>query len=426
MKPIRHLARAAFGVAVMCLGQSAPSAGAQGLTASVAPAPPQSKNAAADENVNVLIFGDSLALCGFGKRLDERFRTHPAVGSTFSYMTCGTTPLSYLKDKPYTNVKTRCGFWSIESVAGSNQPKVVEDIYGMGRGGAPKGHDVPKLENLLAATKPNVVIVQNENNLFGLFGGRNTVQPARDGPALRRYIAPFIAKLVSAPSPVKRLYWVGSPISGRVSKEIQDFVFTQIQGSVAATGMVIDSRQLLAYPYHHMEPDKEHFIGPEMDQWADRVFEIVERDLEAHPLASLKSLHESAPTVAVEPGKKATDAPADQTLVVTAKLVAKSTPMPLQTLLPYQESLVTYLYDVKKVAGGQYAEKQILITHPAYIALRPQPLEKYKVGKTYKLRVHPLRNSLWNTAKGKDDSGLINLEPYIAIDDERKYPATAR
>lgn len=416
MNWIRHLRRAAAtSVLLLMLGSSFAQSGGT-------PSPGQNTGG---EKVNVLILGDSLALCGFGKRLDDRFRTHPAVGAAFSYMACGTTPLSFLNDKPYTNVKTRCGFWSVESVPGSLQPKVVEDIYGMGRGGTPKAYDVPKLEDLLASAQPNVIIVQNENNLFGIFGGRNTVQPARDGPALRKYIAPFVAKLVRTPSPLKRLYWVGSPVSGRVSKEIQDFVFAQIQQGVGAAGTVIDSRTLLSYPYHHMEPDKEHFIGAEMDQWADRVFEIVERDLEAHPLASLKRLHEAAPLDLAEQVKKPAERPADQAMTVTAKLIAKSAPIPLAKLLPYQESLVTFLYEVKKVGGGSYAENQILITHPACIGLRPQPLERYKVGKTYKLRIHPLRNSLWNTAKCKDDSGLINLEPYIPLDDERKYPGAA-
>ena len=275
------------------------------------PIPTASTENAGVEKVNALILGDSLALCGFGKRLDERFRARQDAASTFSYMACGTTPLSFLKEKPYANVKTRCGFWSIESVPGSNQPKTVEDIYGMGRGGAPKAHDVPKIEDLLASARPNVLIIQNENNLFGLFGGRNTVQPERDGPALRRYLAPFVAKLMKTPSPLKRLYWVGSPISGRVSKEIQDFVFAQIQQGVGAAGTVIDSRTLLAYPYHHMEPDKEHFIGPEMDQWADRVFEIVERDLAAHPLASSKPLSESAPVAVLEEATKPAEGPVD-------------------------------------------------------------------------------------------------------------------
>src|SRR6188472_1014223 len=65
------------------------------------------------EKLNVLILGDSLALCGFGKRLDERFREDPKVGSTYTYMACGTNPLSWLKHKPYTSIKAPCGFWSI-------------------------------------------------------------------------------------------------------------------------------------------------------------------------------------------------------------------------------------------------------------------------------------------------------------------------
>jgi hypothetical protein len=46
------------------------------------------------EGASVLILGDSLALCGFGKRLDDRFRKSPYVKATFTYLTCGTNPLS--------------------------------------------------------------------------------------------------------------------------------------------------------------------------------------------------------------------------------------------------------------------------------------------------------------------------------------------
>ncbi len=88
--------------------------------------------------MNVLILGDSLALCGFGKRLDERFRNDPRVNATFTYMTCGTNPLSWLKEKPYTKVKTQCGYWAIES--GPAEPRVVEDVYGMTAGHMPKAH----------------------------------------------------------------------------------------------------------------------------------------------------------------------------------------------------------------------------------------------------------------------------------------------
>src|SRR5262245_9068063 len=73
--------------------------------------------AAADQphDLTVLILGDSLGLCGFSKRLDQKFRADPRVKSVFTYCTCGTNPLSWLKEKPFTHIQTHCGYWSIES-----------------------------------------------------------------------------------------------------------------------------------------------------------------------------------------------------------------------------------------------------------------------------------------------------------------------
>jgi hypothetical protein len=100
---------------LLLLGFLAPSVSGQRLmpvrrAEAVAP-----EVAAPSDGINVLILGDSLALCGFGKRLDERFRKSPRVKATFTYLTCGTNPLSWLKERPYANVRTHCGFISIES-----------------------------------------------------------------------------------------------------------------------------------------------------------------------------------------------------------------------------------------------------------------------------------------------------------------------
>jgi hypothetical protein len=81
---------------------------------------------------------------------------------------------------------------------------------------------------------------------------------------------------------------------------------------------------------------------------------------------------------------------------------------------------------VEEVTAGEYSEKQILVMHPAYIGLQPQALEKFRVGKTYDLQLRPLDGSLWSTIKSKDDSGRIELEPYIRVQDEARYPKTAR
>jgi hypothetical protein len=58
--------------------------------------------------------------------------------------------------------------------------------------------------------------------------------------------------------------------------------------------------------------------------------------------------------------------------------------------MPYQEFLVGFLYDVEQVISGEYGEKQILVMHPAYIGLKPQSLDKFRVGKLYELQLRPL------------------------------------
>ncbi len=388
--------------------------------------PPQPSSA----GVRVLILGDSLALCGFGKRLDQRFRQSPEVKATYTYLACGTNPLSWLKDRPYTRIQTHCGFVSIESNP-SGKVRESQDVYGLPRGHTPGSHAVPKLEDLLATLQPDILIMQTGTNLFDLFPDKKSVNPNRHGPELRSYLVPFINKAVRTPSNLRKIYWVASPTSGRVSKEIQDFVLQQTRNDIGHVANVIDSRTLVSYPYHHMEPDKEHFIGADMDQWADRVFDIVERDISAQSIASLKPLAETATPPEV-PAPEATPPPPaepprnEKPLHIRAKLIAKTAPIPLNELLPYQEFLVGYLYEVTQVIEGQYSEKQILVMHPAYIKLQEQRLGRWKIGKVYRMQLHELEKTVWKTAKSKDDSGLINLEPYIRVQDERRHPDHAR
>jgi hypothetical protein len=390
------------------------------------PAFAQQQPVAVHEGVKVLILGDSLALCGFGQRLDERFRESPLTKATFTYLACGTNPLSWLKDRPYTHIQTHCGYVSMESLGGGMM-REVDDVYGQTRGHVPGSHPVPKLEDLLATHQPDILIMQTGTNLFDLFPDHKNVNPNRHGPALRSYFVPFINKAVQTPSNLRKIYWVASPTSGRVSKEIQDFVLQQTRADIGNIASVIDSRTLVAYPYHHMEPDKEHFLGADMDQWADRVFDIVEHDLSAQPVASLKPLSQT--TIAQAPVTEATppaEKPKEKTLQVRARLISKTQPVPVKEFLPYQEFLVGYLYEVTRVIAGEYSEKQILVMHPAYIQLQEQRLGRWRIGRNYRLQLHELENTVWKTVKSKDDSGLINLQPYIRVQDEMRHPDHAR
>ena len=375
------------------------------------------------DGVAVLFLGDSLALCGFGKRLDAHFRDTPGVKATYTYTACATHPLSWLKDKPYTTIKTRCGFWTIESVPGSREPKEMEDMYGMRRGSTPKSYPVPKLEDLLARIRPDILVMQTGGNLFDLFPGKRDVRPERDGPALRKFVVPFLLRAAGPASSLRKIYWVGSPTSGRVSKNVQDFMIEQVRVHVGRLGTVIDSRPFVSYPYHHMEPDREHFQGADMDEWADKVFAAIKPDLSPAAIAAMKPLNELAPVVAsINQPSPPAEPPNDQTLSVTGRLTFKSKPMGVEQLLPYQESLVGFVYDVRKVVAGQYADQRVLVMHPAHIGLKKQALRKYRIGHTYKLRLRELEGTPWATVKRKDDSGLIDLQPYIQVEDENRFP----
>ena len=373
-------------------------------------------------DLTVLILGDSLGLCGFGKRLDQKFRADPRVKSVFTYCTCGTNPLSWLKEKPFTHIQTHCGYWSIESQPDSHATKELHDTYGMTSGHRPTSHTVPKLDDLLAAIQPDILVMQTGGNLFGLFSGREKAKPDRDGPMLRKYLVPFVKKAITPPSKLRKIYWVAPPKSGRVSDEVQEFVFDQTQKDIGGVTHVMDSRKLVAYPYKHMDPDKEHFVGEDMNRWTDKVWTEIDHDLSAQSWSDARPLSESI--AKLTPVAAAT--PAAASLIVKAKLVSKTAPIRREELMPYQEFLVGFVYDVEEVIAGEYGEKQILVMHPAYIGLQPQSLGKFRIGRTYELQLRTLDGSIWSTIKSKDDSGRIELEPYIRIQDEARYPKSGR
>jgi hypothetical protein len=375
-------------------------------------------------HLTVLILGDSLGLCGFGKRLDQKFRADPRVKSVFTYCTCGTNPLSWLKEKPYAHAQTHCGYWSVESQPDSRAIKELRDTYGMTSGHRPTSHPVPKLDDLLATIQPDILVMQTGGNLFGLFSGREKVKPDHDGPMLRKYLVPFVKKAITPPSKLRKIYWVAPPTSGRVSDEVQEFVFKQTENDMGSVTHVIDSRKLIAYPYKHMEPDKEHFVGEDMNRWADNVWGEIDRDLSAQSWSDVRSLSESLARLV--PASTPTTTPATASLIAKGKLVSKTKPIQREELLPYQEFLVGFVYDVEEVIAGEYGEKQILVMHPAYIGLQPQSLGKFRIGRTYELQLRTLDGSIWSTIKSKDDSGRIDLEPYIRVQDEARYPKSAR
>lgn len=382
------------------------------------------KDGGGSRKFKVLVLGDSLGLCGFGKSLDARLRAHGQVRAVATYMACGTIPSSWLKLGPYSGARTACGYWSIEGEPG-NTPAETRDTYGMARGHKPASHVIPKVENLLEAFQPDILVMQNGTNLLSLFSDGATVIPARHEAQLRAQLTPFLRTVTGHPTSLKKIYWVAPPISGRYSKATQDFLVEKLSTHGAGVWGVLDSRSLVSYPYKTPMPDKEHFIGRDMETWAEGVYRTVANDIEADRIP-----HKSLADQRGEALGKYQDVGSPQAgrvqVEVRAKLVKKSTPLRVEQILPYQESVVSYVYEVESVVEGSYAGKEILVMHPAHIRLQAQPLSAYRIGQSYSLRLMELEGSPWESIKRSDTSGKLELLPFIRCEDEARYPSASR
>jgi hypothetical protein len=361
---------------------------------------------------SVLIIGDSMALCGFGEQLDARFR-EAGVQGVYTYMACGTQPLSWTTLKGYAGAKTRCGYWKIESQPDGKSPSSFQDTYGMTRGHKPAPYDVPKVEDLLPSTRPDLLVVQLGNNLFDLLKGKKT---SWEGAELKPYIAPFLEKVAKASTSVKRIYWVAPPTCGRIAKEAQDVLVARLQDSSGTSMRVIDSRTLISYPYRGLQPDKQHFFGPDMKEWADQVFAWIQDDVKRSPLGALPlppedAVATAAPVVPEEP---------QPTLWAECQLESMAVPFTSKEIVPYNESLVAFVYRVRRVLKGSFKGSQVVVLRTAHIGGTRQPMHEYFLNQTRTLRLIPLDQTPWATLKAKDDVRFVDLDRFITEEDHQK------
>jgi len=297
-------------------------------------------------------------------------------------------------------------------------------------GHKPDSHDVPKLETLLETVLPDVLVIQSGNNFFGIFEDHANVRKEYHSKIIDAHVAPLISFLSTHANTLRLVYWVTPPQCGSVSEEIQDFVYEQIRTSAGSIATVIDSRKMTNFPYRHMGSDKEHFWGKEAVDWAGKAFEQVAADAFSKSVAELPRLHERTSSLALRATRPpsvgaAAPTPPDSIKVKLRLLMKTPAPDP-ERFAPYQEILVAYKYAVEKVLKGTYEEKELLVMHPAYIRLEAQPLDTWKVGGTYTMDLEKLgASSLWNSIRREDTSDAFDLDPYLQIGDEQRYPGNS-
>lgn len=375
--------------------------------------------AAADHGLRVLILSDSMGLGGFSPELDACFRACPGVSTVHTIVAGGTNPLSWLKAPPYATVSTRCGYWSIESVAGRSKPEELKDVSGMTKGHKPGVHRVPKIEDLMTQVKPDIVVFQNGNNFFDFFQPAGIIKEAAHTKQIRAYVLPLLRCLTSNGSCVKKFYWVSPAQAGNVTPEVQQFVFDCIRHEVVKVGVMLDSRKLTRYPYKLQEKDKMHFWGKEAQDWGDDTFRLIAQDLAANDIGTAQTLTQRQINFDTPPAPVM--GPGDLSLRVRLKALTK-VPEPT-SFAPYGEFLVGYLYDVVEVLAGKYEEKELLVMHPAYIKHSKQDLSRYEKGKEFSFVVSEIdETSLWGAVHRRDDVGTPELFPYLLNEDVSRHP----
>lgn len=358
---------------------------------------------------SVLIIGDSMALCGFGQQLDKLFR-EAGYGWVNTYMACGTNPLSWTTLKGFQSAKTRCGFSKIESRK-DQPPLVFQDTYGMRRGHRPDSYPIPKIETLLADCRPEILVVQLGNNLFDLLkGGNFSKMPS----LLQPYLGPFLAKAFGENTSVRRVYWVTPPVCERISERSQDLLVETIKAQSLEGLRVIDSRQLIKFPYRNLQPDRQHFFGPDMTAWADGVFAIIQQDISQSPLPAAPA---TTPIPQISKAAPPAAAPAKATLVVRARLERKIAPFTLEEIAPYHESLVGFVYRVLDVHEGECSSKFVLVLRPAHIDSQPMPLDRFQPYQASVLRLIPAEETRWATLKTKEPPGTEELDRFLCEED---------
>ena len=370
----------------------------------------------------VLWIGDSMSLCGLGERMSNLMHgedegKYPVV---HAYMASGTNPMSWLKGPPYGDIGTRSGFWEIHRTpSGTHQ---LKDVYGMTAGHKPGYHKVPKLEDLLAKHRPEILIVQLGNCFHDFFPTRNVRfgkkvipqhylarKPLNQVP---QYLQAFRRTVIEHGSSLKAMCWIAPASTGTVSKELGDTLLGVYQRELPGFE-IFDSRKVTNYPYRHMDADGIHFWGKEAMDWSNNVHAFVAsrlQDPRYRDMGSRKEKVVRAVTIEEEKAQKKrlaaaqAEALAGKSVKLALKLKSRSALMPPSMIYPYRNEMAAYEYEVEEVLEGEFRGDRVRILHPIYLDLEPTTASQLEEGQMIKGIFFPFKHtSPWATWPRADD-----------------------
>lgn len=339
----------------------------------------------------ILYLGDSLSIGAFGRTFDHSlrssgFQVHTVVAG-------GASPYYWLKN--YQSLPCTIGFWE-KSPSSERRLGYVRAV--------------PKLEDLIARHKPNVVVVQTGINLYAtLRSKRRTKQEnVTEVTSLIEQMCYSIAK-AGATS-----YWVLPPHSHeeRYSRELQMELASIMRGVVKKyEGEVFESQKVTKFVDPYPATDGIHYGPTEARGWAEKVSQHFSEYMKVTPGREVQTVVRAVPiqtprTVARRGGALAAGSAAmgaarqlDEAELVV-RLVEKSELKNLSEL-DYSNALGVFEYQVVKDLRGNYPYDRIRIAHGIVfgkkytgaatraigteMALTVVPLSKYKTLSTWQM-----------------------------------------
>lgn len=325
----------------------------------------------------VLYLGDSLSIGAFGKTLDNSMRSSGL--NVYTVVAGGASPYYWLKS--HQSLPCTIGYWE-KSPSGERRLGYVRAV--------------PKIEDLIAEHKPNVVVVQTGINLYATL--RSTRRTKEENVAeVTSLIEQMCYAIANAGA---TSYWVLPPHSHekRYSIELQNELASIMRGVVDKyEGEVFESQKVTKFVDPYPATDGVHYGPTEARGWAEKVSQHFTDYMKIAP-AQPRAIVRAVP-IQTTSGRKATagyesssrvgNGSISEELELELKLVAKSE---LESLadLDYSNALGIFEYEVLKVRRGEYPFDRIRIAHGIVFAKKYTSVAGRQIGTETALTIVPL------------------------------------
>lgn len=207
----------------------------------------------ASDRPRILYLGDSLSMGAFGKTMDGAMRN--AGYDVHTVVAGGATPYYWLKQ--YQPLPCTIGFWEKTDVA--------ERRLGYVRA-------VPKIEDLIQADKPGVVVVQTGINLYATL--RSKRRPKEENVQEIQSLIEQMCEAVVQANAIS--YWILPPHSheDRYPKALQVELASLMRDTVYRYGgTVFESQAVTHFDDPYPATDGVHYGPTEAREWAGKVSE---------------------------------------------------------------------------------------------------------------------------------------------------------